>query len=75
VFSLFSDLRRSTEYLLEFNRQFMFNEIEGAEDDVEGDAADAAAGAGAGVDAGPYGDGAASAGAGAGAGAGMAVDR
>ncbi len=28
VFSLFSDLRRSTEYLLEFNKQFMFNEIE-----------------------------------------------
>jgi RuvB-like protein 2 len=34
VYGLFSDLRRSTQYLIEFNNQFMFNEIgESAEEE------------------------------------------
>lgn len=28
VFSLFSDLKRSTQALLEFNQQYMFNELQ-----------------------------------------------
>lgn len=49
VFSLFSDLRRSTQFLLEFNSQFMFNEL-GEEEEAEGEGkAPAAAGAGAGA--------------------------
>lgn len=35
VYSLFSDLRRSTAFLLEHNKQFMFNELEGAEGEEE----------------------------------------
>ena len=47
VYSLFSDLRRSTQFLLEFNKQFMFNELteeEGAAG-VGGSGGAAAAGA------------------------------
>lgn len=33
VYSLFSDLRRSTQYLIEFNKSFMFNEIESPDAD------------------------------------------
>lgn len=46
VYSLFVDIRRSTQFLLEFNSQFMFNELEGA--DGGGSGASAGAGAGAG---------------------------
>lgn len=88
VFSLFSDLRRSTEYLMEFNRQFMFNEVDVDGDDAgaggEGDGGEAgaalaagAAGAGvvpAAVPAAAAGGAGAGAGAGAGSG-GMAEDR
>lgn len=49
VYSLFSDLKRSTQMLMEFNKQFMFNELEmeGAAGAEEGAAA--AAGAEGGV--------------------------
>lgn len=55
VYSLFSDLRRSTQYLIEFNKSFMFNEIENPEEDEgegegkEGAGTGAGAGAGAGA--------------------------
>ena len=42
VYGLFSDLRRSTQFLLEHNREFMFNEYEGADEAGGGDAAGAA---------------------------------
>jgi RuvB-like protein 2 len=35
VYNLFSDIRRSTQYLIEHNKQFMFNEIGGDDDDEE----------------------------------------
>lgn len=87
VFSLFSDLRRSTEYLMEFNRQFMFNEVDVDGEDGEGGAEGGEAGAalmagaaGAGVVQAAAAPAAAAGGAGAGAGAGagsggMAEDR
>ena len=41
VYGLFSDLRRSTQFLLEHNREFMFNEYEGgAGGDEEGEGAE-----------------------------------
>jgi RuvB-like protein 2 len=44
VYGLFSDLRRSTQFLIEHNKQFMFNELPGTEDgDGEGAGAGAAA--------------------------------
>lgn len=45
VYSLFSDLRRSTQYLIEFNKSFMFNEIEGVEEDDKAAAGGGGAGA------------------------------
>ena len=30
---MFSDLRRSTQYLIEYNKQFMFNEVGGEEEE------------------------------------------
>jgi len=33
VYSMFSDLRRSTQYLIEYNKQFMFNEVGGEEEE------------------------------------------
>ena len=47
VYGLFSDLRRSTQFLLEHNREFMFNEYEGAEAGGEGAEAGAEAAAAA----------------------------
>lgn len=49
VFGLFSDLRRSTQFLLEYNRSFMFNEVATEGEGEEDDEAMAGAGAGAGV--------------------------
>jgi len=43
VFGLFSDLKRSTQFLLEYNKEFMFNEL-GGDDEEEEEAAAAAAG-------------------------------
>ncbi len=45
VYGLFSDLRRSTQYLIEHNKQFMFNELPGGEDE-EDEHVSAAAGGG-----------------------------
>lgn len=39
VYSLFSDLRRSTQFLLEYNKQFMFNELNDGDDEEEEEAA------------------------------------
>ena len=36
VYGMFSDLRRSTQYLIEYNKQFMFNEIGGDEGEFLG---------------------------------------
>ena len=43
VYGLFSDLRRSTQYLLEYNAQYMFNEIQ-EEDEEAGEGAAAVSG-------------------------------
>jgi RuvB-like protein 2 len=48
VYSLFVDIRRSTQFLLEFNSQFMFNELDTAAS-AESGAAAPSAGAGAGA--------------------------
>jgi RuvB-like protein 2 len=38
VYSLFSDLKRSTQYMMEYQHEFMFSEIgAGAEDVVSGE--------------------------------------
>lgn len=50
VYGLFSDLRRSTQFLIEYNRQFMFNEL--GDDSEEGAEAAAVAADGAGGDGG-----------------------
>jgi RuvB-like protein 2 len=43
VYSLFSDLRRSTQFLLEHNSEFMFNEFAVDETEGEGSSSGAAA--------------------------------
>ena len=43
VYSMFSDLRRSTQYLIEYNKQFMFNEVG---NDEEEEAEEAGSGSG-----------------------------
>ncbi len=51
-FKLFSDLRRSTQYLIDHNKQFMFNEISSGDDDEGAEAGgDGAAGAAVGAGA------------------------
>lgn len=52
VFSLFSDLKRSTRYLLDHNREFMFNEMGEEEEDEEAAAAAPASGGAGGASAG-----------------------
>ena len=52
VYSLFSDLRRSTQYLIEFNKSFMFNEIENPEDDEVGGGGEGGEGGSTGAGAG-----------------------
>lgn len=78
VFSLFSDLRRSTEYLLEFNKQFMFNEIstDGDEGDASGSGEEYSTGAviGGGKAASSGGAGAGGSSSSSSSGGGMAVD-
>ena len=50
VYSLFSDLRRSTQYLIEFNKSFMFNEVDSEDVGAGAGAAGAAAAAPAAMD-------------------------
>ena len=48
VYGMFSDLRRSTQYLIEYNKQFMFDELSAE----EGEAKEAEGGGGAAAAAG-----------------------
>jgi RuvB-like protein 2 len=50
VYNLFSDLRRSTQFLMENNKLFMFNELETGDDDEAMGAGPVGAGAGAAMD-------------------------
>lgn len=50
VYGLFSDLRRSTQFLMEYNKQFMFHEIADEEEGEEEEAAASAAPAAGGMD-------------------------
>ncbi len=59
VYGLFSDLRRSTQYLIDHNKQFMFNEIGGGDDDAEDGGVEGGADVGAGAAAAGAGAGAA----------------
>ena len=40
VYSLFSDLKRSTQYMLEYQNEFMFSEVSGDHADGDGMATD-----------------------------------